>query len=154
MSINRPPRSRVCSINCPVTAVATAPLDTLACAAALKDCMGQSARPVRRKAFSPTSRPRLVKRQHRFGQQLGGMSTRACPSKANEWTGQGSLGNERTIERCSTSHSARLMVSPKWGRHGFDGIASGREACRGVGTRNRLQKHNCQQQSGTCCLIK
>jgi len=40
----------------------------------------------------------------------------------------------------------------QWGRHGFDGIASGREACRGVGTRNRLQKHNCQQQSGTCCL--
>ena len=32
---------------------------------------------------------------------------------------------------------------PKWGRHGFDGIVCGREACRGVGTRNRLQKHNC-----------
>ncbi len=32
---------------------------------------------------------------------------------------------------------------PSWGRHGFDGIVCGREACRGVGTRNRLQKHNC-----------
>ncbi len=30
-----------------------------------------------------------------------------------------------------------------WGRHGFDGIVCGKEACRGVGTRNRLQKHNC-----------
>jgi len=26
------------------------------------------------------------------------------------------------------------------------------EACRGVGTRNRLQKQSCQRQSGTCCL--
>jgi len=34
-----------------------------------------------------------------------------------------------------------------WGRHGFDGIACGTEACRGLGTRNRLENHNCQHQS-------
>jgi len=40
-----------------------------------------------------------------------------------------------------------------WGRHGFDGIACGKEACRGLGTRNRLENHNCQQSTGIRSLI-
>jgi len=33
----------------------------------------------------------------------------------------------------------------RWGRHGFDGIVCGKEACRGVGTRNRSQNKSCQR---------
>jgi hypothetical protein len=32
-----------------------------------------------------------------------------------------------------------VKLIPKWGRHGFDGIACGKGACRGVDTRNRSQ---------------
>jgi hypothetical protein len=41
-----------------------------------------------------------------------------------------------------------------WGRHGFDGIACGREACRGVDTRNRSQNYKCRTSIRACCLIK
>ncbi len=39
-----------------------------------------------------------------------------------------------------------------WGRHGFDGIACGREACRGVDTRNRSQNYKCRTSIRACCL--
>ena len=41
----------------------------------------------------------------------------------------------------------------RWGRHGFDGIACGKEACRGVGTRNRSQNDNCRSSTGIRSLI-
>ena len=44
--------------------------------------------------------------------------------------------------------------SLRWGRHGFDGIACGREACRGVDTRNRSQNYKCRTTIRACCLIK
>jgi hypothetical protein len=50
--------------------------------------------------------------------------------------------------------NAMLVPAPRWGRHGFDGIACGREACRGVDTRNRSQNYKCRTSVRSCCLIK
>ena len=49
--------------------------------------------------------------------------------------------------------SGRRGPTRKWGRHGFDGIACGREACRGGYTRNRAQNHKCRTSIRACCLI-
>ena len=47
-------------------------------------------------------------------------------------------------EGSSLSAQRKVGASSTWGRHGFDGIACGREACRGVDTRNRSQNYKCR----------
>ena len=53
----------------------------------------------------------------------------------------------------SLSAQRKVGASSRWGRHGFDGIACGREACRGVDTRNRSQNYKCRTSIRACCLI-
>ena len=53
----------------------------------------------------------------------------------------------------SLSAQRKVGASSTWGRHGFDGIACGREACRGVDTRNRSQNYKCRTSIRACCLI-
>ena len=55
------------------------------------------------------------------------------------------------VDLCSAQ--GNVGASSKWGRHGFDGIACGREACRGVDTRNRSQNYKCRTSIRACCLI-
>ncbi len=52
-----------------------------------------------------------------------------------------------------TGCEVTFEVPTKRGRHGFDEVASGRETCRGVDTRNRSQNYKCRTSVRSCCLI-
>ncbi len=61
--------------------------------------------------------------------------------------------NKRYNRDSSLKAQCKVGASSRWGRHGFDGIACGREACRGVDTRNRSQNYKCRTSIRACCLI-
>ena len=82
----------------------------------------------------------------------------ASPSPASISSRHGFFRRQMLTIRRKLENSGKVFRQHRstpylWGRHGFDGIACGKEACRGLGTRNRLEKQNCQQQSGIRSLI-
>jgi NAD(P)-dependent dehydrogenase (short-subunit alcohol dehydrogenase family) len=59
----------------------------------------------------------------------------------------------RSVYGASKAECNVRSCSTKWGRHGFDWVACGREACRGVDTPNRSQNYKCRTSIRACCLI-
>lgn len=63
------------------------------------------------------------------------------------------LGLPQSAEVGVECKQLQRIILPVWGRHGFDGIVCGKEACRGPGTRNRLENDNCRSSTGIRSLI-
>jgi len=114
---------------------------------------------VARLRFGSRTRPsKNRKRGRRLARESALSHLRRFPSRSgnrNPWqltgTPKSSITGRSKIKTVQVSR--RTGFSHQWGRHGFDGIACDKEACRGVSTRNRSQNDNCRSSTGIRSLI-
>ena len=108
-------------------------------------------------SVAPVDKLSVVHRDPRSSTLSGGTADPDEGSRRfadSDWSGDPGACLTAYTRDSSLSAQRKVGASSKWGRHGFDGIACGREACRGVDTRNRSQNHKCRTSVRSCCLIK